>query len=231
MARISSVGGIQSEIARRLNEISADHADKYLDWINLAQEDMTAEFPRAPWLETSAVLAMASGANKWQLSSIDSNLRQIYDVRISAHDAKPAFVPQETFNAMDPKPSDTGVPSIYSVYNDEIYFYPVPTDTYGAQIDYQSDIVTVSAASAVPGIPTQFLEGVILYSWAQGLYVREDYQQAQMIEQKYQRYLAKMKRDLKQRVLEARKMISIREIQAANKVYNDEITQMFFGGK
>jgi len=229
MSRISTVGGIQNSISRRLNEVSADHGDRYLEYINLGMEDIAAEFPRAPWLQSSAVLTLAGNNLRWQLSSIATGVRQIYDVTISSQDAKLAFVRKDQFDAISPKPNDSGIPRIYTVFNDEIYFHPTPTSDYGAQILYQKDVTSVSAASAVPEIPTQYLEGIVLYGWTQGLYVREDFDLAAQVEQKFAFYKARMKKQLKKVSLESQRMLSVRDIQAGNAVYNDEITQAIWG--
>lgn len=217
------------QIARKLQEVSADEGDKYLDYINNAQQDIASNFPQAPWLQASAVLTLANGTDRWQLSSINSSLRQIYDVGISAQNVKLQFVNPETFDDLTQQSGDTGVPTVFTVYNNEIRFHPIPDNNYGAQVKYRKNPTMVSAASATFDFPRPYVEGVILYSWAQGLYDREDYEYAPLVEQKYQIWLAKVKKELKRVVQGKKRMIGVREIQASNRVYNNEVSQMFFG--
>lgn len=217
------------QLARKLQEVSADEADKYLDYINEGQQDIATYFPDAPWLQASAVLTLANGTNRWQLSSINSSIRQIYDVSISAQNTKLQFVDPETFDDLTQQSGDTGIPSVYTVYNSEIVFHPIPDNDYGAQVKYGKNITTVSAASATFDFPKRFMEGIILYGWAQGLYDREDYEYAPLVEQKYQAWIARVKKELRKVVLGKKRMLGVREIQETNRVYNNEASQMFFG--
>lgn len=228
MALVSTVRGIFDEVAVRLQEVSADESDTYLNWINAAMYDIAGRFDAPPYLETSAVLTNVASTNKWQLSSIASDIDKIVDVRISAENSRLMYLPVDQFNAMDPKPDDEGVPTVYTIFNDEIIFYPTPNGTYGTQVNYIKDVETVSAQSAVPEIPIKYLEGITYYCVIQGLYRREDFQQAQVMEAKYTALLERMKRDLKDKTKEMRRMVDIREIQGQNRIFSDEITRMFF---
>ena len=231
MPFVSSVNGLQEEIARRLNEssISADHGDKYTTYINFAMEDIATHFPKAPWLQSSAVLTLAAATRTWQTSSIGSDIRHVFDVRISAQNSKLQYFDPVAFDQLDPKPEDAGIPTLYTVFNDEITFYPTPDADYGAQVRYFKGVTQVSAASAVPELPRQFLQGVILYGWALGLQEREDFDTSMIIEQKYQVWMDRVKKELKKISKDSKRMLSIREIQTANRYYSNEVSQMFFG--
>ncbi len=229
MADVSTVGGVMVQIARKLQEVSADEGDKYLDYINTGMQDLANYFPDAPWLQASAVLTLANGSDRWQLSSINSSIRQVYDVGISAQNVKLSFLDPETFDDLTQQSGDTGVPTVFTVYNSEIRFHPIPDNNYGAQVKFGKNVTTVSAASATFDFPKLFVEGVTLYCWAQGLYDREDYEYAPLVEQKYQAWIAKVKKELRKVVLGKKRMIGVREIQATNRVYNNEVSQMFFG--
>lgn len=228
MSLISTVGGVQREIAYRLNEVSADNADRYLNWINLGLEDLAAEFPTAPWLETSAVLTLAANTLRWQVSSIATDVRHIKNVRISTQNVRVRYVPKDTFDALDPQPSDSGIPSVFTIYNNEISFYPQPNSDYGAQIDYFQNAVTVSAASAVPELPARYIESLVHFAHIQGLRRREDWQESQLVEQIYMNYKNRIKKELLRKNQGPIRMISQREIQDVNQYYGDEITQTIF---
>ena|SRR3990167_5054177 len=229
MSLISTVGGIQNAISRRLNEVSADNADRYLDYINEGMRDIASMFPRAPWLQTSAVLTLAASNLRWQLSSIATNVRHIYGVAISAENVKLVGMKKEQFDTLDPQPDDMGIPRIFTVFNDEIYFFPQPNSNYGAQVMYLKDIDSVSTSSAVPEIPSRYFEGLVQYGWIQGLYLREDYDLAAQIEAKYEVYKQQMKKEMKKIIQQSSRMFSVREFQSANSIYNDEITQSIWG--
>jgi len=230
MSIVSTVGGVQHEIARRLNEISisATNEDRYTEWINQGGDDVASKYPRAPWLESSAVFALAAGSLNYQVSAIDAALTNVHDIQISTQNVKLKYLDKDAFDALDPKPDSQGIPSVYTIYNDEVQFYPIPNSNYGAQVNFAKGPTTVSASSTVPEIPRRYLNTLILYGWAQGLYVREDFNEAQLVELKYDKAIARMKQTLKEKALEPQRTISIREIQVGNRVYGDEITRAFF---
>jgi len=227
MSLISTVGGLQHDIGRKLGEVSANNADKYLDWINEGMDDLAARFPRATWLETSAVLTLGAASRKYQTSSINASILHVHDIGISAETVKLKYLDKDTFDALDPKPDDSGTPTVYTIYNDEIEFYPVPNSNYGAQVNFSVGATSVSAASATPDVPRRFLKALTFYSWMQGLYTREDFNEAQVVEAKYEAEVQKIKQTLKQKSLEAKRMISVREIQGGNRLYGDEISRAF----
>lgn len=218
-----------TQIARKLNETSANEGDRYLDYINEGMEDINNHFPQAPWLQSSAVLTLAAGSGKWQTSSIASDVRQIKDVRISAENAKLQFVEKEVYDSLNFESDATGIPSLFTVYNDEIEFGPFANNSYGAQVTYSKTATTVSAASAVIELPRRFLPLLTMYCQVQGLEEREDFEYASAIEAKYEQKLRQIKRELRRVILGNKRMITSREIQDSNRVYNDEITQTFFG--
>ena len=221
-----------TEIAQRLNEtnISAANVDRYLNWINLGLEDFSTYFPRAPWLESSGVLSLAAGSSKYQTSALATDIRFIKDARISAQQSKLQYVEKEVFDTLQPQNSVNGVPTVYTIFNNSFEFYPAPSNSWGVQFDYTSDIVSVSSVSAVPEIPRRYLEPVMEFCVYRGFQDREDWDQAQIVEARYQALVARIKNQLQRRTLDSRRLISVRELETNNMYFNNEITQEFFGG-
>lgn len=230
MSLVSTVNGLQTAIARKLNEltVSADRADRYLDWINEGLDDITNQVPNAPWLESSAVLSLVAGSAKYQTSAIDSSFLKSYDARISAQKVKIMYLDKEVFDNVATEVTSQAIPSVFTIFNDEIEFYPTPNASDGVQFNFLRDSVLVSAASAVPQVPRRFLKSLIDYGWFQGLYDREDFQEAQLVEQKYERELAKVKKDLMNKSMGAKRMISIRDMDQSNRGSSDDITRAIF---
>lgn len=230
MSLISTVGTLQQDIARKLGTVSSNTgwADKCLEWLNDGIEDLTDVWPDAPWKQASAVLSLSVGVDRYLISSIASDISDFKDVRISAQNVALRYLPPDQFRAQRPQPLVNGVPRVFTMFGDYFMVDPLPATADGAQIDYLKDAPTVSAASAVPPIPRRFIRTLALYGQLQGLYDREDYSQAAQIEAKYEAAKAKIRRRLKRRVMQQRRMVSVREIQANNRGYNDEISNMFY---
>ena len=231
MSLISTAGGMQEEIALRLNEnrTSANNADRYLNWINLGLQDLHDQFPTAPWLESTDTLALNSGDRELEISGFATDIGAVFDLRISSQNVKLPYVTPEVYDGFDPDPSDTGVPRFYTLFDDKIILYPTAAGSYTAQMKYYANATVVSAASAVPSVPRRFLEGVILYGVAQGLNLREDYGEGGAMEQKYKNFVDQLKKDLKRTTKTANRIAGIREIQAGTRYYSDTILNAFFG--
>lgn len=230
MSLISTNNGLQEEIALRLNETdtSANRADRYVNWINLAMQDMHTTFPRAPWLHAAANNDLAAGDRELLISSWATDIRGTFSLRISSEDRKLRYLPPEQMDLQDPDPSETGKPTLYTVFNDTLILYPTCDGAYQLQMKYYRDSVTMSAASAVPFLPLKYLEGIIHYGVAKGLYLREDYNEAAVMEQKYNDFVDRVRKDMERFDKGAQRFTTTRELQANNRAYGDEITNQFW---
>lgn len=230
MSLISTVGSLQQDVARKLGTVSSNtgFADKVLEWINAGIEDLSDVWPDAPWKQSSAVLSLSQSSPRYKVSSIDANLSEIKSVRISALNTAPRYLAPDLFNAQHPKPDTDGTPTVFTLWGDDIVFDVRPPGSYGAQIDYLKDATVVSAASAVPPVPRRWLPYLSMYCQMQGLYDREDYSEGSIIEAKYEAAKKKMRMRLQRRVRQQKRIVSVREIQANNRGFSDEISNMFF---
>jgi hypothetical protein len=231
MSLISTTGGIIHDVARRLGTVSTNtgFSDKCLEWINDGILDMTDINPQfAPWNQSSAVLSLSEGTSKYKLSSIDADLSEIKTIAISAQNRSPRYFPPDQFNAQRPKKNVNGVPTMVTMWGDDIIFDPVPDGNYGAQIEFLRDAAAVSAASAVPPVPRRYLRHLSQYCYMRGLYDREDISNAQVAETVYERAKKKVRMRLARRMRQQKRMVGVREMQQNNRGYNDEVTNMFF---
>ena len=62
---VSTVGGILEEAAIRLNEVSADEENYYLNWVNLCTKDIALSFPTAPFNYTSADRTLSASTRQY----------------------------------------------------------------------------------------------------------------------------------------------------------------------
>lgn len=208
MSRLSTVGGIQQELAIRLNEVSADEADVYLTWINTTTFDIGNSLDNPRWLEASSYLTTSAGTRNYGLANDFSNM---YSVKIPSQDIKLSYVPKEQFDALQPSATESGIPSIYTIYQEDIEFYPSPNSTLNVEYRYAKGLDTVSAASAVLPIPENYAELYINKGVAYGLERRGDYGQAAILHKRYDALLDKMNQDLKS--IESKRIKSVREFR------------------
>jgi hypothetical protein len=220
---LSSVGTIQEELAIRLNEVSADEAATYLGWINQTTQDIAFSFANTvPFLETSAEFTLSAGTRNYSLAS---NFDTMYSVIIPESDVKLTYVTKNEFDAIQPSASEQGIPSIYTIYQGAIEYYPVPGSSLTVRQYYNSTVPTVSAASATPPIPAAFNELYVLRGQQMGLERRGDYNQAQIVERRYEQMKQKFVQTLK--TLGIKRIKDIREFRRSS---SDPIVNAIWNG-
>lgn len=218
MSTLSSVGTIQRELAVRLNEVSADEADVYLGWINATSQDISLNLDNVRYLEASADRTLSSGT---RIYALPSDFSQMYSVTLPASDTKLTFVPKAQFDALQPSATEGGDPTLYTIYLENIEFYPSPNSSRTVHYNYAKVFSDVSAASAALPIPNAYLEMYVNRGVAYGLERRGDFLQAQIFHNRYEALLVKMNQDLKS--VESLRMKSIREFRGSNNGLDDKI--------
>lgn len=233
MSIVSTVGGIIEEAATRLNEVSADEQDVYLTWLNFSLRDIAIDFPNAPFLFASADRTLSAGIR--QYTNLPSNYDRMVNVTYPTGDVKLKYLTEEEFAVVQPSAAETGTPMVYTIHgavdmaNSQLEFYPVPGSAITINYKYRFMPAVVSATSVVPQIPLKYYELPVLYIEMKGLRRREDYSQADATEVKYETLKDKMKSDFKRRTEEPWRIKSIREFTQANRVYGNEIVDLFWG--
>ena len=195
---VSSAGTIAEEIARRLNEVSADNEDAYKGWINLGIRDIGNTVPNAPFLQTSADRTLSSGT---RIYSLPADWGKMNTVTYPAGDTTLAYLEPEQFDILQPSASEGGNPTVYTLRgvgnsSPRIEFYPSIAASITLHYDYQKVMTTVSAFSAVPDVPERYFELLVLYGESRGLRRRGLRADAAQVEQEYELLKEKMRQDL-----------------------------------
>lgn len=211
MSILSSVGAVQQELAVRLNEVSADEADVYLTWINLTTQDIGNTLTNPRYLEASARITVSSGTRNYALSG---NFQSMYDVSIPQYNTKVTYVPKEQFDALSPSATNGGIPTIYTIFQEGIEFYPQPNASFDIYYRFTKSLPNLSASTSDLPIPTDFTELYVNKGVAYGLERRGDYANAQIFHKRYKDLLDKMNDNLKS--IESKRMKNIREFRGGH---------------
>ncbi len=217
MSQISSVGGIQAEIAIRLNEVSSDEADNYLNWINLTTQDISLNLTNPRYIQASTYLTTSAGTRHYSLTS---DFSQMYSVTIPSENRKLSFIPKEQFDTLNPSATQAGIPSVYTIFQEDIEFAPQPSESLDVYYRYAKTFGTVSAASATLPIPTAYLEMYVNRGVAFGLERRGDFNQAAIFHKRYMDLLDLMNQDMVS--IESKRMKNIREFNGSHS--NDKLS-------
>ena len=216
------VSSIQKEIGIRLNEVSADEASVYLNWINLTTNDIGLSLTNNRYLEASAYDTTSSGTRTYGLPS---DFSAMYSVRIPAYDIKLTYVPKEQFDALQPSATESGIPTRYTIWDEEIEFYPSPNGSLDIYYNYIKNLAAVSAGTSDIPVPDSYIELYINKGTQYGLERRGDYQQAAILEKRYDGLLQKMNEDVKS--VESKRMKDVREFHRGNKSSDPIVNQIW----
>ena len=225
---ISSSGTIAEEIARRLNEVSADNEDAYKGWINLGLRDIGNTVPNAPFLQTSADVTLSSGTRIYNLSATFSKMNS---VTLPAADITLTYLEPEQFDILQPSATEGGNPTIYTLRGignplPTIEYYPQPGSAVTMHFNFQKVLTTISAFSAIPELPERYFELLVLYGESRGLRRRGLRGDAAQVEQEYEVLKEKMRQDLLSQTTGMSRIKNGREFAGRN-YYSDPIRNIF----
>lgn len=223
---LSTVGTLMSEIADRLNILSASEEDNIVRDINNCTFDVQASFPNAPFLQTSARYTLSAGTSEYALAS---DLEKMYSIRYPDGNIKLVFLPTEQFDTFIPDSALSGSPTIYTIINSgtSIKYAPIPNAAIDIEQRYQRRLGTVSAESATPPLPTKYLELYALYGEFRGLRRQQRYQEAASVEVEYERKKKTMIDDLNEMTSENINIRSVREFTGGTVDYGDPIKNIY----
>lgn len=235
MRALSTIGGVYEEVASRLNEVYTDEEDSYNIWANLCTKDIAITFPNAPFNYVSADRTLS--ANVRHYTNMPLDFEKMIDVTYPGGDTKLKYLSEEEFDAIQPSATETGTPTVYTIHgatqtaNSQIEFFPVPNGSIDLVYKCRKLPTTVSAFSAqlVSLIPPKYNELYVLHLQKEGYYKREDDVRGDKKRDDYELLKQRMINDFKRVTEEPWRIKSVREFQAANKVYSDEIVNMFWG--
>ena len=223
---------VYDELASRLHEVSADEDVFYRTGINLCTRDIAISFPNAPFYYVSTDRTLSSGTRLY--TNLPTDYEKMINVVIPINDNKLKYLTEEEFDAIQPSASETGSPTVYTLHGSlttgstQIEFYPVPGTAITLNYQYRSLPIFTSATSASLQIPSKYAELYVLYGEMRGRRRNEEFQEALLVEQKYEALKQQMMMDFKRMTEEPWRIKSIREFTPNNRTYGDEIVDLFW---
>ena len=107
------------------------------------------------------------------------------------------FLPYRVLDTLYPDPTDTlayttGVPIYWYFYNDTIRLFPAPDQAFTLTLQYNKKPTELTADSDVPEIPSEFREVLVMGAAYRVLQVKDNYDQASVLQNKYDEILQKL---------------------------------------
>ena len=169
------------------------------NYINDTQNDIYNEY-RLPQLEdTQDYTLTISNADITSGSGLPSNYVGAINLTITTSGYE-MLVPYKDYREIDsvyPDPTDTSTnpanpPMYWYFYEDTINVYPVPDKAYTATLKYYKRPTALSADADIPQLPAEFEELLVLGAAYRVLQVKDNYDQAGVLQNKYDEILDKL---------------------------------------
>lgn len=168
-------------------------------YLNDTQNDVFNEY-RLPFMETTQTYTVTIGdSDITHGSGLPTNYTQAIDLT-NTYAANENVIPYKTTTDIDtlyPDPDDTtinttGPPKYWYFYAETIKLFPVPNKAYTLTLRYYKKPTLLSADASVPDIPSQFQELLVLGAAYRVQQVKDNYDIAAILQNKYDEILQKL---------------------------------------
>ena len=191
-------GDIVTKVQLRIRDTGYSSTE-IKNYINDAQNDVFNEY-RLPFMQATQPYTLASGTSDiTNGSALPTNYVQALDLTLTStgHEKVIPYVDVSEIDQLYPDPDDTtvnptGVPAKWYFYADTIKVYPVPASAYTVSLRYYKNPTLVSSDADVPSLPSEFEELLVVGAAYRVLQVKDNYDQAAILQNKYDEILQKL---------------------------------------
>lgn len=189
---------IRTKVRQRIRDTGYD-ATEITNYLNDAQNDIFNEY-RLPFMEAIQPYTLTIGvADITNGGSLPSNFVAPIDLTLTSS-ASEKLLPMRDFREMDylyPDYEDNtgiaqGAPNAWYKYAQTIKVFPEPDQAYTLSLRYYKRPTLLSADADVPSLPSEFEEMLVLGAAYRVLQVKDNYDQAGILENKYRELLDKL---------------------------------------
>lgn len=170
-----------------------------INYINDTQNDVFNEYS-LPFMQATQTYTLTAGVSDiTNGSGLPTNYVQAIDLLLTSA-GREKVLTYKDFKEIDvlyPDSDDQtanpqGVPNFWYYYGETIRVYPEPDTGYDLTLRYYKKPTLLSANSDVPEIPSEFEELLVVGAGYRVLQVKDNYDQAGILQNKYDELLAKM---------------------------------------
>lgn len=184
-----NLGTTVTRVQQRIRDTGYSSAE-IKSYINDTQNDVYNEY-RLRFMEDSQAYTLTVGvADITNGSGLPTNYVQALDI-INTTTGK-----QSTLTFVDAKAitnlTTTGQPTSWYIFENTINLYPIPTSADTITVRYYKKPTELSADADVPEIPSEFVELLVVGAGYRVLQVKDNYDQAGILQNKYDEILAKL---------------------------------------
>jgi len=139
------------------------------------RQDILSRNDSWTFLEADSTLAIVSGTSVYNVTSIAGDVRNIVSISSDAKDLTFKPVNASTFHKVAVDPDErTGTPAIYTVWADQIKFWPEPDAALTLNVQYYKKTVDLTSDTTSPEWDVQWDRIWLTGALALGLHYNDD---------------------------------------------------------
>jgi hypothetical protein len=184
-----NTGSLVTRVQQRIRDTGYSSAE-IKGYINDAQNDVYNEY-RLRFMEDSEDYTLTVGtADLTSGTGLPTNYVQALDIinTTSGKEATLTYTDIRNINDL----TTTGIPTSWYIFDDTINLYPIPISADTVKLRYYKKPVELSDDSDVPEIPSEFQELLVMGAAYRCLQVKDNYDQAGILQNKYDEILDKL---------------------------------------
>ena len=193
-----TTGAIVTRVQQRIRDTGFS-ATEVKNYLNDTQNDVFNEY-RLPFMEATQNYTLdTSTSDITNGTGLPTNYVQALDVLLTTSGREKA-IPYRDIRSIDelyPDADDTtahaaNVPEFWYYYAETIRVYPKPSEAFTVTLRYFKKPTLLSSDSDVPELPSEFEELLIMGASYRILQVKDNYDQAGILQNKYDEILQKL---------------------------------------
>jgi hypothetical protein len=191
-----------SDIISRVQQRIRDTGYSSLEitnYINDAQNDIFNEY-RLPFMQTYINYSLVANVpDITNGSTLPANYVQAVDLSITttAYETLLEYISYERLNEIYPSSDNittypASIPQYWYIYDNVIKVFPAPVQAFTVKLRYWQKPTELASSTDVPSIPSEFKEVLVVGAGYRCLQVKDNYDQAAILQNKYDELLQKL---------------------------------------
>lgn len=193
-----NLGNIVTKVQQRIRDAGYS-SQEITNYVNDTINDIYNEY-RLPFMQASEEYALT--ADNPDITSgvgLPANYVQALDLFLTSPGRQRVLIYTDTsqIDAKFPSPDDTqihpaSVPRYWYLFEGAINVYPVPIDNLSVMLRYYKKPTELTGNDDVPEVPSEFSEILVLGAAYRILQIKDNYDQASILQNKYDEVLQKL---------------------------------------
>jgi len=192
------LGDIVTRVQQRIRDTGYSSTE-IVGYINDAQNDIFNEY-RLPFTQEIQTYNLTAGQSDiTNGSGLPANYVQALDLMLTTGGTQSVLQYKDVreIDSFYPNPEDSvlhppGIPTYWYFYEETIRVFPAPVASLSVSLRYYKKPTELVSNSDVPEVPSEFVEGLIVGAAYRVLQVKDNYDQAAILQNKFDEILQKL---------------------------------------